>query len=140
MDESTASHGVRMPLHVRSPVPQTHHLRAWRKHKKVTLAALAEAIGSTKGHMSNIEQGRTNLTRATAEAIARRLGIDVETLYRREPSEEADLEQDLLALFRGGDDVQQRAMVDMARTIRAMDRRPARDHDDTSSASETEPG
>lgn len=48
-------------------------LRVWRKHRGTTLAALAQAVGTTKSNLSEIEngkaQGRPALWRRLADAL-----------------------------------------------------------------------
>lgn len=47
-----------------------HHIRAWRKHRLLTLERLAERIGVTAGALSQIERGDINYTQPMLEALA----------------------------------------------------------------------
>ena len=106
-----------MPPRLRSPLPLTHHMNAWRKHRKMTLQQVADAIGSTKGHLSRIENGDNTLMPEVAEAVAHLFSIDSETLRRRKPDVPVDLEQELLMMFRGADINVQKAILSSARVI-----------------------
>ncbi len=111
-----------MPPRVGYTGPAPHNLHAWRKHQQITLARLAEAIGTTKGHLSNIENGRTSLTPELGSLIAKHLGITLETLRGRVPEEGPDLESDLLSLFRGASPSVQKVIVASARAIAELGR------------------
>ena len=112
-----------MPPRLRSPVPVRHHVREWRKQRKMTLQQVADAIGGSKGFLSNMENGVYALTPATAEAIAAVFGIDAETLRCRTPGEENDLEREMMTLFRGGTILERKAMIEAGHAIRLKGQR-----------------
>ena len=113
-----------MPPRLKSPSPLKHFIREWRLHRRMTLDQLARHIGGTKGHLSSIETGKSTLMPGPAEAIAAVLGIDSQTLIARPPDAGVDQEQDLLALFRGATLEQRDVILEMARTVARMRRRP----------------
>lgn len=55
-------------------------IRRIRKHKKITLPALARSAGISKGNMSKIENYGANMTLATLFAIGDALEMDYSVL------------------------------------------------------------
>ena len=55
-------------------------VKAWRKHRKVTLSALAEKAGIGKGYLSQIENGHRIGTLDTRVRIAAALDVDLSDL------------------------------------------------------------
>lgn len=62
-------------------------IKQWRKFRKVTQAALAEAVGMSEGNLSNIENGKQPYIQDHLEAIARILHCEVADLILRNPQE-----------------------------------------------------
>lgn len=58
---------------------ETHPVRAWRKSQtpKVTLATLADRLGITPSHLSEIEKGNNEPSLALAVKLNRETGIDI---------------------------------------------------------------
>ncbi len=57
-----------------------HPLRAWRKHRKLSLQSLAEATGLSKPFISQIESGKRVGTAATLKKLAKALGLPLDAL------------------------------------------------------------
>lgn len=62
-----------------------HFIREWRKHRGLTLEALAEKVGLTHGSISQLERGEINYTQPTLEAIASALGCNAGELIMAPP-------------------------------------------------------
>jgi transcriptional regulator with XRE-family HTH domain len=60
-------------------------IRAWRKHRRMTLEALAEKTGLTASYISMLERGQRGYTQETLEAIAQQLQTDVPSLFILDP-------------------------------------------------------
>ena len=73
------------------PSPQ-HYLREWRRHRGLTQAQLAEAIGVDRSQLNKIERGRRYHAKPVLEAIAARLECEPNDLIRRHPSHTSELE------------------------------------------------
>jgi addiction module HigA family antidote len=54
----------------------THHIRAWREHRKLTMDVLANSAGLTPSMISQLELGRTRYTQQSLEKIAVALGVE----------------------------------------------------------------
>jgi transcriptional regulator with XRE-family HTH domain len=63
-------------------------LRAVRKQRGLTLAALADQTGLTKSYLSKIERGQSTPSIAVALKVARALDVDVGRLFSDEAAEE----------------------------------------------------
>ena len=55
-------------------------LRAWRRHRRLTLGALAARVGVTKGYLSQIENGRKSGTLDLVRRLAAALGVTLDDL------------------------------------------------------------
>ena len=55
-------------------------LRVWRKHRKFTLAALAERVGVSKGYLSQIENGKKTGTLDLFRRLAGVLDVALDEL------------------------------------------------------------
>lgn len=62
-----------------------HFIREWRKHRGLTLEALAERAGMTHGNLSQLERGIINYTQPTLEALAEALDCEPADLIMRAP-------------------------------------------------------
>lgn len=64
-----------------------HFIRAWRKHRNLTLEQLADRLGVTHGALSQLERGITNYTQPMIEALADALQCEPADLIMRDPSD-----------------------------------------------------
>lgn len=55
-------------------------LRVWRKYRGLTLVALAEAVGTVKSNLSEIETGKAQGTARLWRALADELGVSVDDI------------------------------------------------------------
>ncbi len=78
----------------KDPVP--NHLKAWREHRRMTQAKLAEAIGTTGAVISLLESGERRLSDKWLTRIAPVLGIGPGHLLQTDPS---DISSDLLEIW-----------------------------------------
>lgn len=62
-------------------------IREWRKDRGLSLDALAERIGVSKGSLSQLENGHISYTQGTLEAIADALACQPQDLLARDPSD-----------------------------------------------------
>ena len=62
--------------------PPIHFLQQWRRHRSLTQQKLADRAGLSHSTISRLENGQTNLTRATAALLAAALMIDIADLFR----------------------------------------------------------
>ena len=63
------------------------YIRAWRKHRGLTLESLAERIGVTAGNLSQLERGDVKYTQPMLEALADMLNCNPADLIMRDPSQ-----------------------------------------------------
>lgn len=66
-------------------------IRAWRKHRGLTLERLAERIDVTAGALSQLERGDTGYTQPMLEALAEALTCEPADLLMRDPKAENGL-------------------------------------------------
>ena len=52
--------------------------RAWRQHRRLTLDGLAAKVGVTKGHLSQIENGRKSATLDLVRRLAAALDVTLD--------------------------------------------------------------
>lgn len=64
-----------------------HFIRAWRKHRRLTLEQVAERVGTNHGNLSRIERGLSNYTQPMLEALAVVLNCAPADLIIRDPSD-----------------------------------------------------
>jgi len=62
-------------------------IRAWRKHRGLSLERLGERIGVTKGALSQLENGTVAYTQPMLEALADALGCEPQDLLMRDPTD-----------------------------------------------------
>ncbi len=65
---------------VKSIIDGENALRAWRKHRGLTLARLAKAVGARQAMLSDIENGKAQGKPALWRALARELDADVDDI------------------------------------------------------------
>src|SRR3546814_13872260 len=58
--------------------------RTWRKYRGLKQADLAETLGISKSHLSEVETGKGNLSVPVLSALADALEVDMEMLVPRE--------------------------------------------------------
>jgi len=63
-------------------------IRSIRLEKDITVTAMAESIGVTRGHMSQIEMGKRPLPLDTLKLICTELGVSPATVVRRAEKDE----------------------------------------------------
>lgn len=67
------------------PTRQALHIRAWRKHRGMTLEKLAAKAGMTPSALSMLERGHRGYNQDTLESIAAALQTDVPSLFILDP-------------------------------------------------------
>jgi DNA-binding XRE family transcriptional regulator len=65
-------------------VDDEHPVRAWRKHRGLTLGALAEQAGVAQSYLSEIENGKKRGSVRALAALAKALRVDIEDLLAPE--------------------------------------------------------
>ncbi len=65
---------------VNSIIDGENALRAWRKHRGMTLADLAKAVDARQAMLSDIENGKAQGKPALWRALARELNVDVDDI------------------------------------------------------------
>jgi DNA-binding XRE family transcriptional regulator len=55
-------------------------LRAWRKYRQLTLEVLAEKVGSTHAHLSNVERGKRRAKIDLWRKIAGQLNVPIDEI------------------------------------------------------------
>jgi transcriptional regulator with XRE-family HTH domain len=73
------------------PSPE-HYIREWRRHRGLTQAQLADAVGVDRSLLNKIERGRRPHGKPVLEAIAARLECEPTELVQRHPSHTSELE------------------------------------------------
>ena len=68
-----------------------HFIRQWRKHRGLTLEALAERVSMTHGNLSRIERGEVPYNQVLLERLAEELRCDPVDLLIRDPSDPGGL-------------------------------------------------
>jgi transcriptional regulator with XRE-family HTH domain len=66
---------------------RTTHIRAWRKHRGLSLERLGERVGVTKGALSQLENGTVAYTQPMLEALAEALSCEPQDLLMRDPTD-----------------------------------------------------
>jgi transcriptional regulator with XRE-family HTH domain len=68
-----------------------HFIKAWRKHRKLTLEQVAERLNVTAGALSQLERGETGYTQPMLEALADALNCEPSDLIVRDPKTTAGI-------------------------------------------------
>lgn len=96
VEGAARAHPLGMPRKARSsPKPTRHqtHIKAWRKHRGLTLEKLTERllveeeIEISDGQLSRIERGKQPYSQDLLEALARVLRCDPADLIVRDPTQ-----------------------------------------------------
>lgn len=76
----------------------TPPLQAWRRHRGLTLGGLAARVGVTKGHLSQIENGRKSGTPDLVRRLPAALGVTLDDLtgWRDADRDGSDTDPELL--------------------------------------------
>jgi transcriptional regulator with XRE-family HTH domain len=75
---------------------QPNHLRAWREHRGLTQAKLAEAVGTTGAVISLLESGERGLSDKWLRKLAPVLGCGTGHLLELDPDE---LDEDIMEIW-----------------------------------------
>ncbi len=57
-----------------------HPIKVWREHRRLTQAALADAVGTSNAYISQLETGHRQPSRKMLAAIANTLGVPLQAL------------------------------------------------------------
>ena len=68
----------------------THHIRAWRKFRGLTIAELAAKAGCTPGLISQIERGESHWSQKSLENIAKALETQPGLLLDKPPDKQIE--------------------------------------------------
>ncbi|WP_022697893.1 helix-turn-helix domain-containing protein [Euryhalocaulis caribicus] len=69
----------------------TFYLKEWRKHRDLTQGQLAEKVGVSVVHISELERGKKSYTRPMLVKLADALGVQPADLISRLPDQGADI-------------------------------------------------
>ena len=107
------------------PAPTT--LRAWREHVRLTLAEVAERLGTTQSTVSKWERGRTPVNLEILRDLAAIFGISPASLLFM-PGEQgkADLLEQALRIVEAGDRDNLNAWLDLGARMFGVDGLPSR--------------
>jgi transcriptional regulator with XRE-family HTH domain len=94
--------------------PTRHFIRAWRKHRGLTQAQLAERIGIDRSYLSNIETGRRRYDQPFLEAAAEALRCEPADLIVRDPTEP----EGLWSIWDQLAPVERRQLVEVAKALK----------------------
>lgn len=72
---------------------QPTHIRAWRRHRNLTLERLGDRVGMAPGNLSRLERGITPYIQHQIEAIADALRCTVADLISRPPGATSQLQE-----------------------------------------------
>jgi transcriptional regulator with XRE-family HTH domain len=87
-----------MPRPLRKPLK----IRAWRKHRHMTLEQLASKVSLTPSALSMLERGQRGYNQDTLEAIAAELQTDVPSLFILDPGKPEAIWQWLASIGQKG--------------------------------------
>ena len=91
-----------------------HFIRAWRKHRGLPQAQLAERIGIDRSYLSNIETGRRRYDQPFLEAAAEALRCEPADLIMRDPTEP----EGMWSIWDQLAPVERRQLVDIAKALK----------------------
>jgi transcriptional regulator with XRE-family HTH domain len=94
--------------------PEINHLKAWREHRRMTQAKLAEAIGTTGAVISLIEAGERRLSDKWLRRIAPVLGTSPGLLLDHDPG---DLSSEFLEVFERIPEEKKQQAIEVLRTF-----------------------
>lgn len=91
-----------------------NHLRAWREFRKMTLADLADKVGTNANMIGYLESGERGLSAKWLRRLAPALRTTPGFLLDHDPH---DLPEDMLDIWGSADERQKRQLTDIAKTI-----------------------
>ncbi|MED5549030.1 MAG: helix-turn-helix transcriptional regulator [Pseudomonadota bacterium] len=99
------------------PMTKVRHfyLKQWRKHRGLTQQQLAEAIGMTKGYISNLETGEKRYNEDLLEDFARVLRCEPWELVARNPLDDSSAE--IVSIWDHIDTSQRKLALDVLKTF-----------------------
>jgi transcriptional regulator with XRE-family HTH domain len=106
-----SAHNVSM---TRRTPKSTHYIRAWRKHRGLTLEQLAERIGMSHQNLGKVERGRVPYNQTLLELLAEELRCEPVDLIIRDPSEP----EGIWSIWDQLRPTEQRQVTEIAKTIR----------------------
>ena len=106
-------HGMYMVVsRLKRPYRRTF-IRNWRTHRNLTLAQLAQRIGTTHATLSRIERGLQPYNQPLLEALAEALQTDPASLLMRNP----DDPEGIWSVWENAKEGQRRQIVEIAKTL-----------------------
>jgi transcriptional regulator with XRE-family HTH domain len=109
--------GAMAKVRVNPATTRATRIRAWRKHRGMTLETVAERIGVTAGSLSQLERGDISYTQPMLEALAGVFNCEPHDLLIREPAET----ESVWGLWSQATPGQKRQIVDIVRTLLAVE-------------------
>jgi transcriptional regulator with XRE-family HTH domain len=88
-------------------------IRQWRKYRNLTLAQLADRVGTTHATLSRIERGIQPYNQPLLEAIAEALGTDPASLLMRNPEDP----EGIWTLLDNAEPAARRQLIAIAQTL-----------------------
>lgn len=89
------------------------YIRAWRKHRRLTLEDLADRIGMGASHLSMLERGDRGYTQETLEKVAKNLGTTTASLLSQDPKDS----DGWWSVWTDATPQQRRQIVELAKTL-----------------------
>jgi transcriptional regulator with XRE-family HTH domain len=88
-------------------------IKAWRKHRHLTLEQLAARLDMTASHLSMLENGKRGYTQETLERVAEALSTDPASLLMRDPTDP----EAIWSVWEKAKPAQRVTIVEIAKTI-----------------------
>lgn len=92
---------------------RTTYIRAWRKHRHLTLEQLAGRLEMTPSHLSMLERGERGYTQETLELLADALMTDPASLLMRNPEDP----EAIWTIWDQAKPGEKRMIVELAKTV-----------------------
>jgi len=83
---------------IEQTISPNHYIRQWRKHRGLTQADLACAIGVDRTYLNKIERGKRDYVPHVLEAAAVQLGCAPGDLVSRHPARHTEIETFCMSL------------------------------------------
>lgn len=118
-DKRPPSRGQMVVTRFKAPDRPPHFLRAWRKHRDMTLEVVAERVGETTGEgfthasLSRIERGKQPYSQPILEALADIYQTDPASLLMRDPA----APDAIWSIWDRAKPGQQKIIVELANTV-----------------------
>lgn len=91
-----------------------NHLKAWREHRKMTQAQLAELVGTNANMIGYLESGERGLSAKWLRKLAPALNLTPGHLLDHNPN---DLPTDILEIWMGADTSVRRQISEVAKAL-----------------------